>query len=70
MSSSHIAGAGLAFACLIGTIACQDTAGPKPGLGNVAVVDGDGQIGIPGAPLPKPITFAVMDQEQQSSPGV
>jgi hypothetical protein len=60
----------LGLACLIGVIACQDTAGPKSDPSDVAIVAGDAQTGIPGAPLPNPITFAVLSQDQRPSPGV
>jgi hypothetical protein len=55
---------------VIGVIACQDAAGPKSDLGDIAVVAGDAQFGIPGAPLPNPITFAVLSQDQRPLPGV
>ncbi|HEY7027871.1 MAG TPA: hypothetical protein VH438_09715 [Gemmatimonadales bacterium] len=55
---------------LIGVIACQDSAGPKTDLSDVAVVAGDAQTGIPGTPLPNPITFAVSGPDQTPSPGV
>jgi hypothetical protein len=57
------------MACLLAG-ACGDFAEPPPAPAHLRVVQGDGQTGDVGAPLLRPVVFAVTDGSDRPLPGV
>ena len=67
--SGHAHGVAGAIACLLAA-ACADVSAPPPAPAHLRVVQGDGQTGTGGAPLLRPVVFAVTDGSDRPVAGV
>ena len=67
--SGHASGVAGALACLLAA-ACGDSSAPPVVPAHLRVAQGDGQMGPGGAPLLRPVVFAVTDMDERPVPGV